>query len=142
LICFNCDSIGHFAKKCPHKNKRNDEGYSNRKQTYKEKRTAKKVFRKILCTKEDISSLDEDEVSECETERVLFMEVEESNKEEFKEEYVEAEEEYEEVEQEYAEAKADYREELLCVIEVIRIEKKKNKKLQAKLDKKEDTQEV
>jgi hypothetical protein len=31
---------------------------------------------------------------------------------------------------------------LLCAIEVIRREKKKNKKLQAELDKKEDTQEL
>jgi hypothetical protein len=36
----------------------------------------------------------------------------------------------------------DYREELMCVIEVIRRENKKNKKLQAELDKKEDTQEL
>jgi hypothetical protein len=28
LICFNCDGIGHFSNKCPHKKKRNDEGYS------------------------------------------------------------------------------------------------------------------
>jgi hypothetical protein len=28
LICFNCDVIGHFANKSPHKKKRNDEGYS------------------------------------------------------------------------------------------------------------------
>jgi hypothetical protein len=54
LICFNCDGIGHFYNKCPHKKKRNDEGYSNSKQTYKGKRTTKKVFKKILCTKEDI----------------------------------------------------------------------------------------
>jgi hypothetical protein len=26
LICFNCDGIGHFSNKCPHKKKRNDEG--------------------------------------------------------------------------------------------------------------------
>jgi hypothetical protein len=83
LICFNCDGIGHFANKCPHKKKRNDEGYSNRKQTYKGKRTTKKVFKKILCTKEDISSSDEDEVSDSETERVLFMAVEDSDKEEY-----------------------------------------------------------
>jgi hypothetical protein len=31
LICFNCDGIGHFDNKCPHKKNRNDEGYSNRK---------------------------------------------------------------------------------------------------------------
>jgi hypothetical protein len=62
LICFNCDGIGHFANKCPHKKKRNDEGYSKGRQTYKGKRTTKKVFKKIFCTKEDISSSDEDEV--------------------------------------------------------------------------------
>ena len=27
LICFNCDGIGHFSNKFPHKKKRNDEGY-------------------------------------------------------------------------------------------------------------------
>jgi hypothetical protein len=26
LIFFNCDGIGHFVNKCPHKKKRNDEG--------------------------------------------------------------------------------------------------------------------
>jgi hypothetical protein len=76
LICFNCDGIGNFANKCPHnKNKRNDEDYSNRKQTYKGKKTTKKVFKKIICTKEDISSSDEDEVIDSETERVLLMEI-------------------------------------------------------------------
>jgi hypothetical protein len=142
LICFNCDGIGHFANKCPYKKKRNDEGYSKGKQTYKGKRTTKKVFKKSLCTKEDISSSDEDEVSDSETERVLFMEVEDSDKEDSEEEYEEAEEEYEEVEEEIEEAEVDYREELMCAIEVIRREKKKNKKLQAELDKKEDTQEL
>jgi hypothetical protein len=67
LICFNCDGIGNFDNKCPHKKKRNDEGYSNSKNTYKGKITTKKVFKKSLCTKEDISSLDEDEVSDSET---------------------------------------------------------------------------
>ena len=75
LICFNFDGIGQLSNKFPHKNKRNDEGYSNRKQTYKGKRTTKKVFMKILCTKEDISSSNEDEVNGSETEIVLFMEV-------------------------------------------------------------------
>ena len=57
-----------FPLKYPHKkNKRNDEYYSNKKQTYKGKRTTKKVFKKSLCTKEDISSSDEDEVSDNET---------------------------------------------------------------------------
>jgi hypothetical protein len=124
LICFNCDGIGHFSNKCPHKKKINDEGYSKGKQTYKGKRTTKKCFKKILCTKEDISSSDEDEVSDSEIGRVLFMAVEDSDKEDSKEEY-------EEVEKEIEEAEVDYREELMCVIEVIRREKKKNKKLQA-----------
>jgi hypothetical protein len=97
LICFNCDGIGHFANKFPYKKKRNDEGYSKGKQTYKGKRTTKKVFKKRLCTKEDISSSDEDEVSDSETERVLFMAVEDSDKEYYEEEYEESEEEYEEV---------------------------------------------
>jgi hypothetical protein len=130
LICFNCDGIGHFTNNYPHKkNKRNDEDYSNIKQTYKGKRTIKKIFKKSLCTKEDISSSDEDEVNDSETKRVLFMEVEDSNKKD-------TEEEYEEVEEEYEEAEFDYREELLCSIEVIGREKKKNKRLQAELDKK------
>jgi hypothetical protein len=87
LICFNCDGIGHFANKCPHKKKRNDEGYSKDKQTYKGKRTTKKVFKKRFFTKEDISSSDEDEVSDSETGRVLFMAVEVYDKEDSKEEY-------------------------------------------------------
>jgi hypothetical protein len=132
LICFNCDGIGHFANKCPHKKKRNDEGYSKGRQTYKGKRTTKKVFKKNFCTKEDISSSDEDEVSDSETERVLFMAVEDSDKEDSEETY----------EEEIEEAEVDFRKELMSAIEIIRREKKKSKKLQAKLDKKKDTQEL
>ena len=113
MICFNCDGIGHFANKCLHKKKRNDEGYSKGKHTYKGKRTTKNFFKKILCTKEDISSSEEDEASDGETERVIFMAVEDSDKEDSKEEYEETEEEYEE-------AKVDYWEEMMCAIEVIR----------------------
>jgi hypothetical protein len=142
LICFNCDGIGHFANKCPHKKKRNDEGYSKGKHTYKGKRTTKKYFKKSLCIKEDISSSDEDEISDSETGRVLFMVVKDSDKEDSEEEYEEAEEGYEEVEDEIEEAEVDYREELMCAIEVIRREKKKNKKLQEELDKKKDTREL
>jgi hypothetical protein len=126
-ICFNCDDIGHFANKFPHKKKRNDEGYSKGKHTYKGKRTTKKVFKKSLCTKEDISSSDEDEVSDSERRRVLFMVVKDSDKEVSEEEY----EEDEEVEEEIEEAEVDYRDKLMCAIEVIRREKKKKKKLQA-----------
>jgi hypothetical protein len=59
--------------------------------------TTKKVFKKILYTKEYISSSDEDEVSDNETRRVLFMVVKDFDKEDFEEEYEEAEEECEEV---------------------------------------------
>jgi hypothetical protein len=142
LICFKCDGIGHFANKCPHKKKINDEGYSKGKHTYKGKRTTKKVFKKSLYTKEDISSSDEDEVNDNETRRVLCMVVKDSGKENSEEEYKEAEEECEEVKEEIEEVEVDYREELMCVVEVIRREKKKNKKLQAKLHKKKDTREL
>ena len=98
---------------------RNDEGYSKWKHTYKGKRTTKKVFKKSLCTKEDISSSDEDEVNDSETGRVLFMAVKDSDKEDSEEEYEEAEEGYEEFEYEIEEAKVDYQEELMCAIEVI-----------------------
>jgi hypothetical protein len=80
LICFNCDGIDHFYNKCPHKKKRNDEGYSKGKQTYKGKINTKKVLKKNFFTKEDISSSDEDEVSDSEIGRVLFMVVEDSDK--------------------------------------------------------------
>ena len=70
------------------------------------------------------------------------MVVEDSDKEDFEEEYEEANEEYEEVEEEIEEAEVDFQEELKCAIEVIRREKKKNKKLQTKLDEKKDTREL
>jgi hypothetical protein len=94
LFCFNCDGISHFSNKFPHKKKRNDEGYSKGKHTYKDKRTTNKDFKKSLCIKEDISSSDEDEISDSETGRILFMAVKDSDKEDFKEEYEEAEEGY------------------------------------------------
>jgi hypothetical protein len=124
------------------KKKRNDEDYSKGKHTYKGKRTTKKYFKKSLCIKEDISSSDEDEISDSETGRVLFMAVKDSDKEDSGEEYEEAEEGYEKFEDEIEEAEFDYKEELMCDIEVIIREKKKNKKLQAELDKKNDTREL
>jgi hypothetical protein len=80
LICFNCDGIGHFSNKCPYKKKRNDEFYSKGKHTYKGKRNTKKVFKNILCTKQDILSSDEDEVSDNETGRVLLITVKDFEK--------------------------------------------------------------
>ena len=46
------------------------------------------------------------------------------------------------MEEEIEEAEVDYQEELMSAIEFIRREKRKNKKLQEELDKKEDTQEL
>jgi hypothetical protein len=142
LFYFNCDGIGHFYNKCPHKKKRNDEGYSKGKHTYKGKITTKKDFKKSLCIKEDISSSDEDEINDNETRRVLFMVVKDFDKEDSEEEYEEVEEGYEEVKDEIEEVEVDYRKELMCAIEVIRREKKKDKKLQAELDKKKNTREL
>jgi hypothetical protein len=85
LICLNCDGIGHFANKFLHTKKRNDEGYSKGKHTYKGKRTTKKDFKKILCIKEDISSSDEDKINDSEMGRVLFMTVKDYDKEDSEE---------------------------------------------------------
>jgi hypothetical protein len=127
LICFNCDGIGDFDNKCSHKKKkRNEEDDSKSKQIYKGKRTKKKIFKKILCTKEDRSSSNEDEVSDSNKERVLLMEVEYSDEEGSEEEYEEAE--------------VDYREEFMSAIEVIKREKKKNKSLKEELRGKEGVQ--
>jgi hypothetical protein len=93
---------------------------------YKGKKTKKKLFKKSLCTKEDSTSSDEDEGNGSETERVLFMSVEDFDEEG--------------TEEEYEEAEVDYREELISAIEVIKREKKKNKSLQAELKRKEEYQ--
>ena len=85
MICFNCNGIDHFANKYPHKKKKmNEEDDSNRKQTCKGKIPKKKVFKKSFCTKEDSSSSYEDEVSDSEIERVIFMAVEYFDKEDTK----------------------------------------------------------
>jgi hypothetical protein len=63
------------------------------------------------------------------------MVVEDSDKQDSKVEYKESKEEIEEVE-------VDYQEELMSAMEVIRREKRKNKKIQAELDKKQDTHEL
>jgi hypothetical protein len=127
LFCFNCDGIGDFSNKCPHKKKKiNQEDDSNKKQIYKGKKTKNNFFKKIFCTKEDSATLDEDEYSGSETERVLFMEVEDSDKEG--------------IEEEYEEEKFDCREELMSSIEVIKREKKKNKSLHVELKRKEESQ--
>ena len=51
LICFNCDGIGHFANKCPHKKNRNDERYSKENTHIKEKELQRKISRKAYASK-------------------------------------------------------------------------------------------
>jgi hypothetical protein len=70
------------------------------------------------------------------------MLVKDSDKEDSQEEYEESEEGYEKVKDKIEKVEVDYQEELMCSIEVIRREKKKNKKLQVELDKKKDTREL
>jgi len=68
LIYFNCDDIVHFSNKFTYNRKKiNEEDDPKRKQIQKVRRNKKKIFKKILCTKEDSSSLDEDEVNDSDT---------------------------------------------------------------------------
>jgi hypothetical protein len=96
LKCFNCDGVGHFSNKCPYKKKKGNEedDSKKKKQIQKGRRNKNNFFKKSLCTKEDSSSSDEDEVSDSDTERVLFMEIEDSDEEGSEEECEEAEVDY------------------------------------------------
>jgi hypothetical protein len=88
LIYFNCDGIGHFDNKFPHKKKkRNEEDESKREKIYKGKRTKFVFLQENPLTKEDSSSSNEDEVGDSDIKRVLFMVVEDSNEEGTEEEY-------------------------------------------------------
>jgi HD superfamily phosphodiesterase len=51
LICFNCDGIGHFAKKCPHK-KREMMKVTQKTNTHiKEKELQRNISRKSYASK-------------------------------------------------------------------------------------------
>jgi hypothetical protein len=82
LKCFNCDGVGHFSNKFPYKKKKgNEEDDSKEKnKIQKGRRNTNIFFKKSLCTKEDSSSSDGDEVNENDIEHVLFMEIEASMK--------------------------------------------------------------
>jgi hypothetical protein len=77
LICFNCGKIGHFSTKCLYsKNSESDEEESPKKENkYKkgnERGNKKKVFKKILYSREYSFSSNEDDDSDSDSERVLF----------------------------------------------------------------------
>ena len=65
LKCFNFGGIGHFVSKCPHKNKYSDkEEDSKREKKYQKgnkRRNKRKFFKKSFYSKEDNSSLDEED---------------------------------------------------------------------------------
>jgi hypothetical protein len=83
LKCFNCGCVGHFASKCPHKNKDSDEEKASKGKKYQKgnKRIHKrKLFKKSFYSKEDSSSSDEeDNDSDSDSERVIFMEIEDDS---------------------------------------------------------------
>jgi hypothetical protein len=78
LKCLNCDGIGHFASKFPYKDKDSDEEDASKRENKYQKgnkrRKNRKLFKKILYSKEASSSSDkEDNDSDSDSKRVLFM---------------------------------------------------------------------
>jgi hypothetical protein len=69
LKCFNCDGVDNFSNKCSYKKNKGNEEHDSKKKNkiQKGRRNKKKVFNKSICTKEDISSSNEDEVSDSDT---------------------------------------------------------------------------
>jgi hypothetical protein len=80
LKCFNCGKIGHFANKFPYaKNSDSDEEEEpNKDKKYQKgnKKDKRKVFKKNLYSREYSSSSDEDYESDSDSEKVLFMAME------------------------------------------------------------------
>jgi hypothetical protein len=75
---FNCGKIGHFENKFPYakKSDSDEEEYPKKENKYQKgirKGDKRKVFKKNLYSREDISSYDEDDESDSDSERVFFM---------------------------------------------------------------------
>jgi hypothetical protein len=76
LKCFNCGKISHFENKCPYAKKSDSDEEDNPKKENKyQKENKNKVFNKKLYSREDNYSFDEDDVSNSESKRVLFMSI-------------------------------------------------------------------
>jgi effector-binding domain-containing protein len=87
LNFFNCCGIGHFASKCPHKNKDNDEEEASKREKKYQKGNMRinkrKFFKKSFYSKEDSSSSnEEDNDSDNNSEKILFMAVGDDHEEE------------------------------------------------------------
>jgi hypothetical protein len=124
MKCFNCGGIDHFPSKYHHKNKYNDQEedykWKNKYQKGNKIRNKSKLFKKSFYSKEDNFSLDEeDDDSDIDLERVLFMVVEYDSKEE---------------------GEVKLRAELISAIEELRKERKKNKSLKVELKMKKGCQ--
>jgi hypothetical protein len=72
--CFDCGKIGHFENKCPYAKKSNsDEEDDPKKENKYQNTNIMKIFMKNIYSREDSSSYDEDDESNIDSERVIFM---------------------------------------------------------------------
>jgi len=134
LKCFACGRIGHFGFKCPYSKCSDSDDDSNHKnnknyQNYKKRNNGKFSNKKILYSKGDINSFDDDSDSDNDLEKVPFMEID-------------TKEIHDKNEGSEEEEEVDLEGELISALEELEKERKKNKPLKKELSKiKESTQD-